>query len=83
VRVLHIIYVQRRGVSWRPEFTAAVPEVWVNNGLRFSTQEEAEANVLDLAIRYSAVQDWRVVECDERANFRYCGAGLRASSKMG
>jgi hypothetical protein len=63
-------------MSWKPEIAFYVPDVWISNGLRFPTREEAEASVLDLAIRSSAVEDWRVVECDDPANYRYCGGRL-------
>ena len=35
---------------------------WVPNDLRFATTEEAKAYALDLAIRWTLVRDWRVVD---------------------
>ncbi len=55
-------------MSWAPEVnTASDPAgVYTGNGLRFATREAAENYALDLALRWTAVSDWRVVEsCDE------------------
>jgi hypothetical protein len=38
------------------------------NGLRFADYEEAEAYALDLAMRWTAVRDWQVVESDDEPN---------------
>ena len=37
---------------------------WVGNGLRFETREEAETYGADLACRWTAVQEWRVVQAE-------------------
>lgn len=34
---------------------------WAGNGLRFPTREAAEVYAVDLAQRWMAVKDWRVV----------------------
>jgi hypothetical protein len=40
-------------------------------------QEEAEANAFDLMMRRTAVRDTRVVECNDRVNYRWIpGKGL-------
>lgn len=41
---------------------------WCGNALRFATRDEAEAYVADLAWRWTAVRDARVVECDDPVN---------------
>jgi len=52
---------------------------WYGNGLRFATKEEAEANVRDLASRWTAVRDWRIVECEDLVTYRWVpGKGLEA-----
>lgn len=43
---------------------------WVGNALQFKTREEAETYVRDLASRWTAVREWRVVPveaADEKA----------------
>ena len=35
---------------------------WVGNQLKFDTKEEAETYAKDLASRWTAVREWRVVE---------------------
>lgn len=43
--------------------TAGDPvEGYTGNALRFATRGEAEQYVFDLALRWTAVADWRVVE---------------------
>lgn len=37
---------------------------WVGNGLTFPTWEEAEAYAVNLASRWLAVREWRVVEVE-------------------
>ena len=41
---------------------------WCGNGLRFSTEEAAEAYGEDLAGRWSLVTKWRVVPSEEEPN---------------
>jgi hypothetical protein len=41
---------------------------WVANGLRFKTHEEAKAYGHDLFMRWTAVNDWTVLESDEEPN---------------
>jgi hypothetical protein len=41
---------------------------WVGNGLRFATKAEADAYVLDLQWRWTAVRDTRVVESQDPVN---------------
>jgi hypothetical protein len=56
-------------MSWKPEVqTAGNGDDWNGNALRFATKKEAADYVLDLACRWTAVTDWRVVESDEEVN---------------
>jgi hypothetical protein len=52
-------------MSWKPEVIADSSGNWAGNALRFATQEEALANVMNLALRWTAVRDVRAVECDD------------------
>jgi hypothetical protein len=38
---------------------------WVSNSLRFATQEEAAGYARDLFARWTLVQEWRAVACDD------------------
>lgn len=62
-------------MSWKPEVIAD-GNSWVGNALRFATREEAEANVRDLAWRWTLVRDTRVVESDEPVNYAYADGNL-------
>jgi hypothetical protein len=44
------------------------PNTWNFNGLRFATQEEAQAYGIDLMMRWTAVRDFQVFESDEEPN---------------
>ena len=64
-------------MSWAPEVIADNSGKWAGNALRFATKEEAEANVANLAARWLAVIDTRVVESDDPVNYRWiAGKGL-------
>jgi hypothetical protein len=63
-------------MSWKPEVIADSTGQWVGNALRFATKEEAEANVKNLAGRWTLVRDTRVVESDEPVNYKWTDAGL-------
>jgi hypothetical protein len=58
-------------MSFKPEVIADSSGKWSGNALRFATREEAEANVHDLMMRWFAVRDTRVVECDDPVNYSY------------
>jgi hypothetical protein len=58
-------------MSYKSEVIADNTGKFCGNALRFATREEAEAYVTDLAWRWTAVSDTRVVECDEPVNYRY------------
>jgi len=65
-------------MSFKPEVIADSSGQFVGNALRFATREEAEANVRDLAMRWIAVRETRVVECDDPVNYRYVNGNLVA-----
>ena len=58
-------------MSYKPEVMADSSGKWCGNALRFATREEAEANVADLAMRWTLVRATRVVESDDPVNYRY------------
>lgn len=61
-------------MSYAPEVTTArtpingVP-IWTGNALRFATYDEADRYVRDLALRWTAVYDIRVVESSDPVNY--------------
>jgi hypothetical protein len=63
-------------MSWKPEVIADNSGKWCGNALRFATRAEAEANVLDLAMRWTSVRDTRVVESDEPVNYAWIDGRL-------
>lgn len=65
-------------MSWKPEVQADSSGEWVGNGLRFATKAEAEAQVRDLASRWFAVREWRVVESSDASNYTYADRKLEA-----
>jgi hypothetical protein len=56
-------------MSWKPEVIADHSGKWCGNALRFATKEEAEADVRDLAGRWFAVREIRVVESEDPVNY--------------
>jgi hypothetical protein len=54
--------------SWKPEVIADSSGQWTPNGLAFARKEDAEAWVMDLSMRWTAVRETRVVESDEEPN---------------
>ena len=57
-------------MSYKPEVqTAGDGDTWTGNALRFATAAEAEQYVSDLAMRWTAVEDTRVIEDDEPVNY--------------
>ena len=57
-------------MSFKPEVQADDTGKWCGNALRFATRAEAEAQVADLMMRWTAVRDTRVVECGDPVNYR-------------
>lgn len=47
---------------WKAEVIADNSGKWCGNALLFATQAEAEKYARDLAYRWTAVRQWRVVE---------------------
>lgn len=58
-------------MSYAPEVIADNSGKWVGNALRFATHAEAEANVLNLAMRWTMVRDTRVVESADPVNYAW------------
>jgi hypothetical protein len=54
--------------SWKPEVIADDSGKWGGNALRFARYEDAQAYVLDLALRWTAVREIRVIESDDPVN---------------
>jgi hypothetical protein len=63
-------------MSFKPEVQTDDTGKWYGNALRFGTREEAEAQVQDLMIRWFAVKETRVVECNDPVNYRYVDGRL-------
>jgi hypothetical protein len=58
-------------MSYKPEVQTDATGQWYGNALRFATEAEAQANVLDLSMRWFAVRETRVVESDDPVNYAY------------
>jgi hypothetical protein len=58
-------------MSFKPEVIADNTGKWAGNALRFATEAEARANVADLARRWTAVREWRVVESGDPVSHAY------------
>ena len=52
-------------MSFKPEVIADSSGKWTPNQLRFATEAEAKLYVDDLAFRWTAVRETRVVQCDD------------------
>jgi len=68
-------------MSFKPEVIVDSSGKWCGTPLRFATREEAEANVRDLANRWFAVTDTRVVESDDPINYSWRNGTLIAVEK--
>jgi hypothetical protein len=55
-------------MSWKAEVVADETGNWIPNGLRFGTEKEAMAYVVNLAIGWSAVRDLRVITSNDPVN---------------
>jgi hypothetical protein len=60
-------------MSFKPEVMADSSGKFYDNGCSFPTREEAEGYVKDLFSRWTAVREFRVVESDEPANYKWTG----------
>ena len=63
-------------MSFKPEVQTDDTGKWYGNALRFGTREEANAQVQNLMMRWFAVKETRVVECDDPVNYRYVDGRL-------
>lgn len=63
-------------MSWKPEVQTDDTGKWYGNALRFATRQEAEANVSELAFRWLAVRDTRVIESDDPVTYRFVDGQL-------
>jgi hypothetical protein len=63
-------------MSFKPEVQTDDTGKWYGNALRFATREEAEAQVADLMMRWTAVRETRVVESTDPVNYRYVDGRL-------
>lgn len=59
----------RPPASWKVEVIADSSGQWCGNAVRYASKKAAEIGAADLAWRWLAVRDWRVVESDEPANY--------------
>lgn len=57
-------------MSYKPEVIADSSGKWCSNALRFATEAEATKYVADLAWRWTAVRETRVVPCEDDVNAR-------------
>ena len=65
-------------MSWKSEVIADSSGKFCSNACRFATKEEAERYVADLAMRWTAVSETRVVESTEPVNYAIVGSKLEA-----
>ena len=65
-------------MSYKPEVQTDSTGKWYGNALRFATREEAEKNVTELAYRWLAVRETRVVESEDPVNYRWVNGHLSA-----
>jgi len=54
--------------SFKVEVLAHGETKWCGNGLRFKTEQEAKDYGYDLSMRWTAVDEWRVVESEDEPN---------------
>lgn len=57
-------------MSYKPEVVTDDSGKWYGNALRFATEEEAQAYVGDLSMRWTLVRDVRVTTSEEDVNAR-------------
>ena len=57
-------------MSFKPEVMCAGESTWAGNALRFATEAEAHQYVEDLAMRWTAVADVRVVPSSDDVTAR-------------
>jgi hypothetical protein len=64
--------------SWKPEVIADASGEWIGNALRFATEQEAIAYVIDLAVRWTMVRDTRVVPSDDPITYTFVDGKLKS-----
>lgn len=62
--------------SYAPQVRTYGDPDFTGNALRFPTREEAQSEVSDLARRWTAVVDTRVVESNDPPNYRWVDGRL-------
>jgi hypothetical protein len=62
--------------SYKPEVVADCSGKWCGNACRFATEAEALAYVTDLAMRWTAVSETRVVESPDPVNYAWNGRAV-------
>lgn len=60
-------------MSWKAEVQADSSGTWAGNTLRFATEEAARVYAVDLAFRWTAVREWRVVKSKDPVTYRWDG----------
>lgn len=59
--------------SWKPEVQVSGDKQWYDNQFRFATKDEALKYAVDLAMRWTSVDEYRVTEVDEAPTYRWVG----------
>jgi hypothetical protein len=67
--------------SWKPEVQTDSTGAWYGNALRFATEEEAIANVKNLASRWFLVHAYRASPSDDPVNFAWVDGALVSVEK--
>lgn len=63
-------------MPFKAEVIADSSGTWADNGFIFETRKEAEDYVRDLAWRWTAVRQHRVVETSDKATYRWLAVGI-------
>jgi hypothetical protein len=58
-------------VSYKVECNTAGSTTWASNALRFATSAEGEAYGHDLFMRWTALNEYRVIECEDPVNYKW------------
>ena len=58
-------------MSYKAEVVTDASGTFTGNAVAFETPEEAQGYVNDLACRWTAVRETRIVESDEPVNYRW------------
>lgn len=67
-------------MSWKIQVQTDNTGNWYGNALRFATKEEAQKSVADLMMRWSSVNETRVVESDDPVNYAWVDGHLEGVS---